>query len=414
MEVGRGQHRRALRHSRVPWSEQLTDPRDGRGTRHQHLGLLTLLVAAFAAGKKGLKQAADLSRDVGMRTRKALSLPLSVAGTTLWRLLERQRVDGLRETVQAQVLRLIKDRRTAKVALPLGVVSIDGKSLWTTRQGEVPGLDAVANDETGSALWRLGALRACLTSLVASPCIDLEFIGAKEGESPAFRQLLPRVVASFGEHFGVVTGDAGLAAAENAALVRGLKKHFCFGLKGNQPKLCEYAEDVIALKQCPSRAKTVERAHGEVITRELWTHALKPGEVDFPGARFLLLARQSRAAQDGSVKQEYRYFVTSLDTTVFNFQQLLELVRLHWLIENRHNWTLDVILGEDERQPCRPSRSALEVVAWLRVLAFNMLSSWRTMLPREARRLVRWERACELLRDGLVHGNKEETPAALA
>ena len=29
---------------------------------------------------------------------------------------------------------------------------------------------------------------------------------------------------------------------------------------------------------------------------------------------------------------------------------------------HRHNWTLDVVLGEDARQPCRPTRTALEVM----------------------------------------------------
>jgi predicted transposase YbfD/YdcC len=273
----------------------------------------------------------------------------------------------------------------------------------------VKGLEAVVNDEAGRELWSLGALRAVLTSALAAPCLDLEFISAKEGESPAFRQLFPRVVQAYGEHFGVVTGDAGLTAAPNATLVREQDKHYCFGLKANQPTLYEYAVQAIAAKQCPARARTEERAHGHTVVRELWTHALKPGEVDFPGARLLLLVRQQHWKDDGRLKEEYRYFVTSLDTTVFNFQQLLRLVRVHWGIENRHHWTLDVVLGEDARQPCRPTRTALEVVAWLRALAFNLLSCWRACLPPEGRHLVEWARACELLRDTLVHGRRQET-----
>ena len=31
---------------------------------------------------------------------------------------------------------------------------MDGRSLWTTHQGEVKGLEAVANDEEGGDLWR--------------------------------------------------------------------------------------------------------------------------------------------------------------------------------------------------------------------------------------------------------------------
>lgn len=404
-----GQQRRVLKQAHLPWDEAVKDPRQGRGRRHGHLGLLGLVVAAFAVGKKGLKQAAQLARDVGARTRKRLMLPQAVVGSTLWRLLEKQEPEGLRQTVKAQVQAVLKAPGTPRLAFPLGVVSVDGKSLWTTHQGEVKGLESVANDEKGREMWSLGALRAVLTSVVAAPCLDLEFISAKEGESPAFRQLFTRVVQAYGEHFGVVTGDAGLTAAANASLVRELGKHYCFGLKANQPTLYEYAVQALAAKQCPARARTQERAHGKRVVRELWTHALKPDEVDFPGARMLLLVRQQYWDDDGSFKQEYRYFVTCLDTTLFSFQQLLRLVRVHWGIENRHNWTLDVVLGEDERQPCRPTRTALEVVAWLRVLAFNLLSCFRARLPPEGRHLVEWARACELLRDCLVHGRRQET-----
>ncbi len=404
-----GQQRRLLRQARLRWDEGVKDPRDPRGRRHAHRGLLGLVVAAFAMGKKGLKQAAQLAGDVAARTRKQWELPHSVNGSTLWRLLEQQSPEGLRETLRAQAVQVLEDANTPRLAFPLGVVSVDGKSLWTTHQGEVKGLEAVANDEEGRELWRLGALRAVLTSALAAPCLDLEFLGAKQGESPAFRQLLPRVVEAYGEHFGVVTADAGLTAAQNAALVRAAQKHYCFGLKGNQPTLHEYAIQAIAAKQCPARSRTEERAHGKTVVRELWTHALGPDEVDFPGARLLLLVRQQHWDDAGNLLEEdSRYFVTSLDTTVFNFHQLLRLVRVHWGIENRHHWTLDVVLGEDARQPCRPTRTALEVVAWLRALAFNLLACFRARLPPQGRHLVEWARACELLRDSLVHGRKQE------
>ena len=409
-----GQQRRVLKQAHLPWDEAVKDPRGARGKRHGHLGLLGLVVAAFAVGKKGLKQAAHLAQDVGARTRKRLELPLAVAGSTLWRLLTQQLPHGLSQTMKAQVERELKDPSTPRLPLPMGVVSLDGKSLWTTHQGEVKGLQAVANDEAGRELWSLGALRAVLTSVVAAPCLDMEFISAKEGESPAFRQLLPRVVQAYGEHFGVVTADAGLTAAPNAALVRQWGKHYCFGLKANQPTLYAYAVQALAAKQCPARARTEQRAHGKTVVRQLWTHALAPDEVDFPGARMLLLVRQQHWGDDGSCAQEYRYFVTSLDTTLFTFTQLLRLVRAHWGIENRHHWTLDVVLGEDERQPCRPTRTALEVVAWLRALAFNLLSFFRARLAPDGRHLVQWARACELLRDSLVHGRTHQTllPAA--
>jgi hypothetical protein len=53
------------------------------------------------------------------------------------------------------------------------------------------------------------------------------------------------------------------------------------------------------------RARTVDGARGETVVRELWTHSLKPGEVDFPGARMLLVL-QMRLQDDGTSTQEFR------------------------------------------------------------------------------------------------------------
>lgn len=409
-----GQRRRALRAAELEWSAEVEDPRRARGQRHEHLGLLGLLVAGLACGLKSLRRMEDLAQDLGARVRKHLKLPSQVSDTTLWRLLAAQTAQGLRQTVAAQVRRLLKQPGLEKVALPLGVMSFDGKSLWTGVQRAVPGLEAVASDEVGTPLWRLGTLRAVLTSVVAAPCVDLEFIGAKEGESPAFRQLLPRVVAAFGEHFQVITGDAGLTAAQNAALVRSLGKHYLLGLKGNQPTLHGHAVEALADKQCAPRARTEDRARGERVLRELWTHALTPGEVEFAGARLLLCVRQTHLKGDGTQSTEWRYFVTSLSTVDLGFAHLLRLVRLHWAIENRHHWTLDRVMEEDERQPCLHSRSSLEVTAWLRVLAYNLLSAWRARLPLKDRLPVAWARACETLRDALVHGRAEVPKPTLA
>lgn len=414
MRQVKGQARRALRRAQLEWSAELVDPRQPRGRRHEHRGLLGLLVAAFACGMKVLRRMEDLAEDLGARVRKSMGLAASVSDSTLWRLLAGQSTEGLRQTLGAQVRRLLASPSTQRVALPLGVLSVDGKSLWTSVQHEVPGLEAVAADEEGRPLWRLGTLRAVLTSLVAAPCVDLEFIGAKEGESPAFRQLLPRLVRDWGEHFEVVTGDAGLAAAQNAALVRQLGKHYLFGLKGNQPTLHGHAVEAIADKRCPPRARTQQREHGASVLRELWTHALAPGEVDFPGARLLLCVRQTRLENDGSSSTQWRYFVTSLCTTQLDFHHLLRLVRLHWAIENRHHWTLDVVLQEDDSQPCLASRTALEVTAWLRTLAYNLLASWRASLPPKDGCPVSWERSCETLRDALLQGRAEGPLPTLA
>jgi predicted transposase YbfD/YdcC len=392
----------------IPWSSQVVDHRARRGRRHLHHGLLNLLVAAFACGRRTLRRAEDLARDVGKKTRRAWHLPRWVSDSTLYRLLEKQSSAGLRETLHAQAKEILATEVAAGVEplLPIGVLTTDGKSVLTTSEAPVAGMEQTPCDAEGTPLWRLGGLRAVLTSSPSAPCLDIEFIGAKEGESPAFRTLFPRVVAAFGHLFEVVTGDAGLTAWENADLVISLNKEYFLGLKGNQPTLHEYAQSAFA-GQCSSpRALTVERSHGATIRRELWCHSVNgPGQtkIDLPGARQFLCVRQTTEKEGEASAVEWRYFVTSLPSTRLSYQHFLALVRLHWRIENALNWTLDMMLGEDDGAPCEKSREALEVAAWLRALAYNSISAWRARAPLKDRLPISWARAMETLRDYFLH-----------
>ncbi len=84
---------------------------------------------------------------------------------------------------------------------------------------KVEGARQSSYDTEGSSLQTFGALRAVLTSSSVCPCVGQRSIGSKEGEATAFRELLPSVCDELGGQFRIVTGDAGLCARENAALV---------------------------------------------------------------------------------------------------------------------------------------------------------------------------------------------------
>src|SRR5258706_3065382 len=98
MKKTEGQQARAVKKVRVEWHEGVEDPRDRRGRRHKHHGLLNLLVASFAAGQTTLRRMEELSRDVSSLARRVLSLVNRVSDTTLYMLLASQKVAGLRET----------------------------------------------------------------------------------------------------------------------------------------------------------------------------------------------------------------------------------------------------------------------------------------------------------------------------
>src|SRR5690349_2226269 len=79
---------------------------------------------------------------------------------------------------------------------------------------------------------------------------------------------------------------------------------------------------------------------------------------------------------------EQRYFVTSIPEETLTRDQELALVRMHWSVENGCHWTMDVILGEDDAQPCQANKASIETVSWLRIIGFNAVSAWRQQAPR--------------------------------
>ncbi len=99
---------------------------------------------------------------------------------------------------------------------------------------------------------------------------------------------------------------------------------------------------------------------------------------------------------------EQRYFVTSIPAGILTRDEELALVRMHWAIENGCHWTMDVMLGEDDAQPCQASRASIETVSWLRIIGYNAVSAWRHLAPRKDKKPIAWERAMETLRDALL------------
>lgn len=406
MPITEAQARRALRHADIPWDAEVDDPREDAWVVHDHLGLLGGLAAAFSTGCRSLRRAEDFFADLGPGARRALGLGRGTpCDTTMYRLLVEQDPAGFEETVFAQAKQLIARKVVKNDRLSLGVVSFDGKGTWSRADGEtVEGAKQSAYDAEGSSLQTFGALRATLTSSSVCPCVGQRIIGSKEGESTAFRELLPKVCDQLGEHFRIVTVDAGLCARENAALVTNLGRRYLFGLKGNQPHLYDLAREHQHYALGTPLARTAEQYRGHTIVRELYARDVAGDpEADIEAAQQIWYVCQTTTDRRGDVVAvEQRYFVTSIPAETLTRDEELALVRMHWAIENGCHWTMDVMLGEDDAQPCQASRESIEAVSWLRIIGYNAVSAWRQLAPRKDRKPIAWERAMETLRDALL------------
>lgn len=411
MAVTEAQACRAVRRAELEWAPEVKDPRAEKGQRHSHHGMLSLMVAAFACGHLHLRNVEDLSEDLGAGARRRLDLSRRVSDTALYVLLSRQEVLGLRETVWKQIRQLIDQKVIENDLFKLGVLSVDGKCCWKSTSTQVEGAKTSIDPKTGVVTSSLSTFLGVLTSSSVRPCLDMELIAEKSGEAPAFRKLLPRVCQHFGGQFRIVTADAGLTCRENAQTVIEQGKDYLFGLKGNQPHLHRLAEDAFIGCPGPARAHTSDRRNGSTMFRELHIVNVKGvPEADFPGVVELWRVKQATvpddSAQEGS--EEVRYFVSSMSPSLLTPTQKLALVRLHWGIENGHNWTADVALEEDDVRPCQASQDSIEVVAWLRVLSYNLLAAWRARGPKKDQQPLPWRRVMELLRDAFLIARPEQ------
>jgi len=406
MSITEAQARRALRHADIPWDAEVDDPRESSWVVHDHHGILGGLAAAFAVGRFHLRRAEDFFADLGPGARRALGLGGgSPCDTTLYRVLAGQSPVGFEETVVAQVKRDIASKVVKNDRLKLGVLTLDGKGTWSRADGDtVEGARQSSYDADGSSLQTFGALRATLTSSSVCPCLGQQHIGSKEGEATAFRELLPRICAKFGGLFRIVTGDAGLCARENAALVTELDRWYLFSLKANQPHLHDLARKCQHYSIGKPLARTAEKYRGHRIVRELFARDVAGNsEVDIEAAQQFWYVCQTTYLPNGdAVSVEQRYFVASIPTGTLTRDQELALVRLHWAIENGCNWTMDMMLREDDAQPCQASRASIETVSWLRIIGYNAVSAWRQQAPCKDKKPIAWQRAMETLRDALL------------
>ncbi len=117
-------------------------------------------------------------------------------------------------------------------------------------------------------------------------------------------------------------------------------------------------------------------------------------EADIEDAQQLWYVCQTTERPNGEcVVVEQRHFVASIPTGILTRDQELALVRVHWATENRCHRTMDVMLGEDDGQPCQASGESIETVSRLRIIGYNTVSARRQQSPRRDRKPVAWKRA---------------------
>jgi len=195
------------------------DPRDGHGLVHPLPAVLGLVVLALLMGRKSLKSVARFGRQHGPALAHALGFRRgkTPAASTLSRTLRR---------LDAEQLEAILSRWIGGRVDPTAFehISIDGKVLRGSRDGDVPGQHLVA------------AYAPAVAAVLAQVRVDaktnehkaaLELLGLLPTDGPPERRLAGKVVV----------GDAMFCQRDVAAQVVGAGGDYVLTVKDNQPGL---------------------------------------------------------------------------------------------------------------------------------------------------------------------------------
>ena len=178
-------------------------------------------------------------------------------------------------------------------------------------------------------------------------------VAKKENEISAAATLLhPALVKG-----RILSADAMHTQKKWCASVESYGGYYLLIAKLNQPQLYEdlhdFFEDKDAQRDEWQYAKTVQKGHGRLEMRELWSSTQMNAwfEQQWAGiAQIFRLRRHSTTLKDGNIREEIVYGLTNLPRRQANAARLLAYQQAHWRIENRLHYRRDVTMGEDASQ----------------------------------------------------------------
>jgi predicted transposase YbfD/YdcC len=327
--------------------EQVTDGRKKKGKRYPLPLLLSVLMLGKLAGETSVngivewikERQADLCRQLHWPKRFPTNSTYSEA---LARCDAQQIV-----TVIAGVL--LKARaveqcgsepsrlQATKQEESLTHVAMDGKTLRGTRGHESEGQPPV----------HLLSLYDCQSGIV----LTQRAVQSKENEISAAAALVhPALVKG-----RIISTDAMHTQKKWCACVHAYQGYYLSIVKKNQPQMYEdlvdFFDDPEAERQEWRCAKRVQKGHGRLEARELWSSTQMNEWFETEWAGIAQVFRLRRQVKEGDKeREEVVYGLTNLPRKKANAARLLALQQAHWRVENRLHYRRDVTLGEDACQ----------------------------------------------------------------
>lgn len=345
---------------------EVADPRKARGIRHRIATVLTVMVLAALAGAHNFREIADRAADLppellalaGCRVHPVTGMRVAPSPATVRRVAHAIDADAADERVcawlRAEAMATAIAADAGGDAARLVAVAMDGKTIRNT---------IAAGGAEGSEIKLFSALLHSQSIVIAQVWIP-----------PGTNEItqVPALLAEVDLTNVVVTGDAAHAQHDTAAYLairRG--GHYVLTVKGNQPTLLDQVAGVLPPAAPGSEHHVTEdRIKGRVVRRAIWVTSA--AGVEFPGAAQVFRIRRDTFDHLGNrLSKEVVHGVTSLTSDQVSPEQLADLVRAHWRVENKSHWVRDVVYREDHQHAY--AGTGAQVMAMVRNLALGLL-----------------------------------------
>ena len=301
----------------------ITDPRCRRGVRHQLVAVLAVAVCAVLAGARSYVAIAEWAHDLPAGVRRRLGIErVPPSESAIRRVL--QAVDP--HLLDRAVCGWLAAR--AAPARRWRAIAVDGKSVRGARRPDTGLMHLLAALEHGDGV-----------------VLGQRVVDGKSNEITAFAPLLDGIDLTD----AIVTADALHTQREHADYLHGRDGHYLFIVKGNQPKLHTQLK-TLPWREIPAVDVTRGKGHGRTESRTVKTTAVSVG-IGFPHARLAIqVTRRRRPLNSKRWRTETIYAITDLDQSQIRPDEIADIIRGHWHIENRLHWVRDVTFAEDHSQ----------------------------------------------------------------
>jgi predicted transposase YbfD/YdcC len=364
--------------------QQIADSRRARGKRYELAGLLMVLVLAKLAGMQSLLGASDWIADQEQLLRQGLQLSwkrMPCANTYSYALarLDSQQVNAALATwcVRQEAESRCGEEPSRLVAQPSERhvhLAVDGKALRGT------GKQLYGGEEPQKQVLHVYEAQ---TGIVLQQCP----IAKEHNEVSTLKPLLTEVLCKG----RILTSDAAQSYHDFGRLVHQAGGDVVVFIKDNTPvtraDLELFFEDPQADRGTWQSFEQVEKGHGRLERRQITT---SPDLNDYLRRDWGEVGQVFRVQRERTSKDkqsvEVVYGWTTLSQKRCSPQQLAQVIRRHWAVENRLHWRRDVTLGEDRCGVRFPP--VAQMLAVLNTVVLSLMDLHQ--IPNVARQLRRF------------------------